>query len=118
MNGPPLELHARLPGINEASPERFDASLYGGAVLSPAALGWKLGFVPAADVVIARGTLGMEPAEGWLDEIARGAAAHFPVSAADLMPALQGPALGTRLKALEAAWLASDLKAGREELLS
>ena len=32
MNGPPLELHARLPGINEAS-------LHGGAVLSPAALG-------------------------------------------------------------------------------
>lgn len=39
MNGPPLELHARLPGINEASPERFDASLHGGAVLSAVALG-------------------------------------------------------------------------------
>lgn len=106
----------RLSRSEAAEIERLRAET--GGTLSPAALGWKLGFVPAADVVIARGTLGLEPAEGWLDEIARGAAAHFPVSAADLMPALQGAALGARLKALEAAWLASDLKAGREELLS
>ena len=33
------------------------------------------------------------------------------------MPALQGPALGARLKALEARWLASDLTLSRDDLL-
>jgi poly(A) polymerase len=51
------------------------------------------------------------------DEIARGAAARFPVSAADLMPTLQDRALGTRLKQLERRWLASDLTLGRDDLL-
>jgi poly(A) polymerase len=36
----------------------------------------------------------------WQPEVQRGAKARFPVTAADLMPALQGPALGARLKAL------------------
>jgi poly(A) polymerase len=55
--------------------------------------------------------------DGWQAEIARGAAAKFPVSAADLMPALEGAALGKRLDALTARWLQSDLHLTRAELL-
>lgn len=44
----------------------------------------------------------------------------FPVSGADLMKhgLEKGPALGQRLKALEAAWLASDFKLSKENLLA
>ncbi len=54
-------------------------------------------------------------AEGDAD---RGAAAVLPVGAADLMPGLQGPALGERLKELESLWIASDFSLTREELLT
>jgi poly(A) polymerase len=90
-----------------------------GSTLTPAALGWKLGTIPAADVVLARSALLESPLPRlWQADIDRGAAAHFPVSAADLMPALQGPALGAKLKSLESAWLASDLTLTRDDLLA
>ncbi|NBZ86834.1 CCA tRNA nucleotidyltransferase [Stagnihabitans tardus] len=90
-----------------------------GSSLTPAALGWKLGITPASDVILARAALFETPLpERWQAEIDRGAAAHFPVAAADLMPALQGPELGARLKALETAWLASDLTLTRDQLLA
>ncbi|WP_395542580.1 CCA tRNA nucleotidyltransferase [Neotabrizicola sp. sgz301269] len=85
---------------------------------SPAALAWRHGASRGADAVLLRAALtGTPPGPGWQDEVARGAAATFPVSAADLMPALQGPALGARLRALEKLWLHSGLRIGKEELL-
>ncbi|MEY4984307.1 MAG: hypothetical protein RIR62_2573 [Pseudomonadota bacterium] len=89
-----------------------------GGALSPAALGWTLGAHPGADAVLLRAALlETPPAPDWRDEVARGAATPFPVSAADL-PDLQGPALGARLKALQARWLAADCRPTRGELLS
>jgi poly(A) polymerase len=85
---------------------------------SPAALGWRLGAARGGDAVLARAALlATPPGPGWQDEVARGAAAQFPVAAADLMPALQGPALGARLKALEALWLQTGLSLGKDALL-
>ncbi len=85
---------------------------------TPAALGWQLGADLATDATLARAaTFGTPPPQGWQVEIARGAAATFPLTAADLMPALQGAALGQRLQALETRWLASDLTLGRQDLL-
>ena len=49
-------------------------------------------------------------------EIARGAAARFPVTAADLPE--RGVALGRRLKALERRWIAADFRPTREDLLA
>jgi len=46
-----------------------------------------------------------------------GAAAAFPVKAADLMDTLQGPELGQKLKELEARWIASGLSMPKEDLL-
>ncbi|HEY6918669.1 MAG TPA: CCA tRNA nucleotidyltransferase [Tabrizicola sp.] len=85
---------------------------------TPAALGWTLGAPLAADVLLARAaSLGTPPPQDWQDEIRRGAGARFPVTAADLMPALQGEALGARMKTLQAQWLASNLTLSREALL-
>ena len=89
-----------------------------GSADSPLALGWRLGETLAIDATLARAAiLATPPPARWLPDIARGTKASFPVTAADLMPALQGKALGDRLKALEARWLASDLAMTREDLL-
>jgi poly(A) polymerase/tRNA nucleotidyltransferase (CCA-adding enzyme) len=47
----------------------------------------------------------------------RAAAQVFPVTAADLMPAYEGAALGARLAALKTAWIASGFTLGKAELL-
>ncbi len=85
---------------------------------SPAALGWLLGVALAQDVLLCRAAL-FETAlpHDWRGEVNRGAQTQFPVVAADLMPALQGPELGKRLKALQESWLASDLRLDRSALL-
>jgi len=46
-----------------------------------------------------------------------GANAIFPISASDLMPRYQGPALGDKLRALEILWIASGFTLGRDDLL-
>jgi poly(A) polymerase len=85
---------------------------------SPAALGWKLGAEGAREAVLLRAAL-LESAlpKGWQAEVARGAGSVMPLTAADLMPDLQGAALGARLKEIEARWLASDLRLTRSDFL-
>lgn len=85
----------------------------------PAAeLGYRHGEALGRDILLCRGAL-MEapPPMGWAADLARGAAARFPVKAADLMPTYTGPALGARLAALEARWIASGFTMSREALL-
>jgi poly(A) polymerase len=85
---------------------------------TPAALGWRLGRDLGADATLARAaSLGSAPPSDWQAQVSRGAETAFPVTAADLMPAMTGEALGARLKTLQARWLASDLTLGREALL-
>ncbi|SDW87108.1 CCA tRNA nucleotidyltransferase [Roseicitreum antarcticum] len=85
----------------------------------PAALGYRLGAGLATDATLARAALmGMPPAPGWQSEIAHGAQAQFPVRAADLMPNLQGPALGAELTRLQDRWIASGFRLTRAELLA
>ena len=84
----------------------------------PAALGYRFGPETAASVVLARAAMMETPPEaGWEDGIAQGAAARCPVTAADLMPHLSGPALGEKLAALEARWIASGFRLTRDDLL-
>lgn len=90
-----------------------------GSGLTPAALGWKLGQADATDVVLCRAALFERlPPANWQTEIARGVASTLPVTAADLMPALQGPALGKKLREIQARWLASDLYLRKSDLLA
>jgi poly(A) polymerase len=60
--------------------------------------------------------LGAPPSKGWAQEVARGAAATFPLRAADL-PELEGAALGQRLRHLRDRWLDSDLRLAKADLL-
>ncbi len=83
-----------------------------------AVLGYLHGADMAADVILLRAAaLGTPPPDGWRQDAARGAVAVFPVKAADLMPGLDGPALGSRLKALQDRWAASGFALTRDELL-
>ncbi len=84
----------------------------------PAALGYHHGADAAWDMMILRAALleGNVPKNAGI-EIAKGAAAQFPVAAADFLPALTGPALGARLKALEALWIASGFTLTHAQLL-
>ena len=84
----------------------------------PAALGWKLGAEGGRDAVLLRAALLESPLPtDWQTDVARGAASVMPVTAIDLMPDLQGAALGARLKEIEARWLASDLRLTRSDFL-
>ena len=85
----------------------------------PAELGYRHGADAAWDAVLVRAALLQDPpGEAARTEVARGAAAVFPVAAADLMPRLSGPALGRRLSELEARWIASDFSLDRAALLA
>ncbi len=82
-----------------------------------AEIGWTLGAEAATDAALVRAALiGAPLPANWDAEIARGAAATFPIRAADL-PELQGPALGARLKDLQREWLGSGLRATKAQLL-
>lgn len=84
----------------------------------PAALGFLLKETLGVGAVLARAALlETPPAANWAAEVARGAAAVFPVRAADL-PDLTGAALGQRLGALQRDWLRGGLTATRAELLA
>jgi len=70
----------------------------------------------ARDTMLLRAATFEQPAVGDA-EIAKGAGAQFPIRAQDLMPELQGAALGAKLKELEAAWIASGFTATKGMLL-
>ena len=85
---------------------------------APGALAHAHGAVAAWDIVLLRAALFETPPDpAARDEIAKGAAAVFPVKPADLMPDLQGPELGAALKALESRWIASGFTLTRDQLL-
>ena len=106
----------RLSRQEEAEISRIRDEI--GLNLTPAALGWTLGAVPAQDVILCRAALFESPLPpDWHGEVQRGAQSVFPVSAADLMPEFQGPDLGARLKSLQNLWLDSNLTLGKEALL-
>ena len=86
---------------------------------APAALGFMFGEKAAFDVCLLKSTLleTVLPSNA-SSETKRGAAAIFPVKAADLMPEFTGAALGARLKYLESEWIASGFSITRAELLS
>jgi poly(A) polymerase len=88
-----------------------------GSMLTPAVLGQKLGADLATDAMLSRAAMLEQPLpQDWQSEVARGAQTRFPITSADL-PNLVGPLLGQELKRLERAWLASDLRLTKADLL-
>lgn len=89
-----------------------------GSERTAAELGYRFGEAAGRDVLLLRGAVeNRQVGAGALDDLATGAAARFPVCAADLMPGYEGPALGRKLEELERRWIASGFVLGREELL-
>ena len=86
--------------------------------MGPGELGFRFGAEKGRSCLILRAALLEAPlSEGAAEEAERGASARFPVRAADLQP-LTGPALGTRLRDLERAWIDSGFSLHREALLA
>lgn len=81
----------------------------------PAAAAFHFGPEIARDGVLLAEAGGQVPPPGWPALIE--AAGPLPVTAADLAP-LNGPALGAALKRAEAAWIASDFRASRAEVIA
>jgi len=106
--------------LSKAERNRLEAlRLEMAAATPPGALAYAHGADTARDIVLLRAALFETPPDPAAEaEIAKGATAIFPVKPADLMPDLQGPALGETLKALEARWIASGFTLTRDELLS
>lgn len=72
----------------------------------------------AATVALLHGAAGGTPPDpAFHERLVEAAAQQFPVTAADLMPALSGKALGDRLQALEQAWIDSDFTLSRDDLM-
>lgn len=101
--------------------EATDLARLKGAVdagLRPAEAAYRLGADLAFDAVAVGAALaGTALPPGVAADLARGAAARFPLRAADLMPGLQGAALGAALTAAEDRWIASDFTLTRDQLL-
>ncbi|WP_028030069.1 CCA tRNA nucleotidyltransferase [Gemmobacter nectariphilus] len=80
---------------------------------------WRLGADAATDAaLITAATLGQPLPADTEATIAAAAAARFPVTAADLLPSIQGAALGATLKRLESRWIASGFALDRAALLA
>lgn len=90
-----------------------------GSGRGPGELAYRHGLPTARAIVLGRAAIfETPPALDWQNHAEYGAKAQFPVAAADLMPAFQGPALGMRLRELESRWVASGFAMTKDALLS
>lgn len=85
---------------------------------TPAELGYRLGATEGRDVALLTAALTGQPLPPDLETaLALGTEAQFPLKPRDLMPGFSGQALGARLSALEARWIASGFRLTRDALL-
>lgn len=83
----------------------------------PGETGYRLRRDGLVAIVLRAALHGAPAADADAQAVAQGAAAIFPVRAADL-PDLAGPALGARLKSLERRWIDSGFRLGKSDLLA
>ncbi len=89
-----------------------------GSTRQPAELGYRFGTDLARDIILLRATLLETPLDAnAFEQAKKGAAAKFPIKAADLMPAYQGAALGKKLSDLEMKWITSGFTLTKGQLL-
>lgn len=81
--------------------------------------GYKLGKQAGFDAMLVLSAhLGSSVPPNLVEDLDMGANAKFPISAADFLGDLEGPALGGRLRELEQAWIKSGLEFSKEDLLA
>ena len=89
-----------------------------GSMRGAGELGRRLGYDDARAVLLLRAAvMGIPIDPSSLHAAEEGAAAVFPVAAADLMPGFTGPALGRELERLKSLWIESGFRLSREDLL-
>ena len=85
---------------------------------APAALAYMYDQSVARSAMLLRSALLEMPLSPMLEtELNAGAQAVFPLTAQDLMPDVQGPALGVALKRLKSDWIASGFSLDKDSLL-
>ena len=90
-----------------------------GSTREPSELGYRMGADTARDIILLRAALLETPLDpNALDQAQHGAAARFPIKADDLMPAIQGAALGKMLSELETKWISSGFSLTKDQLLA
>ena len=95
-------------------------SVRAGAVgtASAAELGYRLGEQQGLAAIVLRSALLEQPlSEDAKSRVQTGTQAKFPIKAADLQPEFEGAALGQKLRALEADWIASGFVKTKAQLL-
>ena len=110
---------ARALRLSRAEAKGLQALTDGaGSAAGAGELGYRLGAKAGLSALVLRAALsGGALPKGAAAEVARGAGAKFPVRPADLMPGLDGAALGRKLAELEKRWIASDFTLTRAALL-
>lgn len=107
----------RLSRAQDASRHKLTQALASEA--GAAELGYRLGAENARDVMLLRWALvGQGISADEMVAAKTGAAQRFPLTAADLIPDFQGPALGDALRRAEQLWIASGFTLGRDALTS
>lgn len=85
---------------------------------SASELAYRHGAETARRIMVLRFASLQNPLPAIEEDILRGAAAIFPISAKDLIDQYQGAALGAKLRMLEAAWIESGFSLTKEKLLA
>lgn len=80
--------------------------------------GYRLGVSAATDYILLAGAKGMELPANWPDRLRLASKAKLPITARDLQPKLEGPALGLALQAAESRWIASGFALTASELIA
>ena len=107
----------RLSKADARTLTAISKAAYGGAPLAEVA--YRSGMDAAHAALMLRAAMAEQPPEKFqLETISQATKAVFPISAKDLMPAFQGPALGERLAALEQRWIDSGFALSKQDLLS
>ncbi|NNE80519.1 MAG: CCA tRNA nucleotidyltransferase [Silicimonas sp.] len=108
----------QLLRLSRRETERLNV-LRNAAGLSAPEAGYRLGKELGTDAWLVRSaSTGMALDVADLKAVSHGAAQKFPVKAADLMPELDGVALGKALKQLEQRWIDSGFALSRDALLA
>ncbi len=90
-----------------------------GEITRPKTLGYRHGATTGLDILLLRGVMSnTAPTPKDIEDLRLGESLAFPISASDLMPEFEGPALGNKLKELEQTWINSDFMLTKSDLLS
>ncbi|MEM9350321.1 MAG: CCA tRNA nucleotidyltransferase [Pseudomonadota bacterium] len=114
-------LGGEAAGLKLSRAQARDLETYREAMESeanPGALGYRLGATRGLSAVALRAAAFEQPLTEEAEAVALGARSVFPVKAADLPPALEGPEIGAALKRLETMWIAESFAPSKAELLS